>query len=164
MATQLLAKFESTPSYTFRNSQVRNRQFQHLNKSKSMEAFSPYTCSLSGFPFFVLMLQVFSCLSFPVFLFSDCSISSAFLINGLPNLSAKRSSSPNLDVTGNVHTKVRPLVQPKPPPEIQVDQNSLSYKLVSDTTYEIAVNAKSGFFHVYADISSTYKCNRAQHL
>ncbi|XP_029701556.1 F-actin-monooxygenase MICAL2 isoform X3 [Takifugu rubripes] len=51
MATQLLAKFESTPRYTVRNSQ--------------------------------------------------------------------RSSSPTLDATENVHAKVRPPVQPKPPPEIQ---------------------------------------------
>lgn len=68
-----------------------------------------------------LLLSVISSFSFLAF-----SISSAFLINGLPNLSAKTSSSPTLDVTENVHAKIRPLVQPKPPPEIQVVQNSRS--------------------------------------
>lgn len=132
MATQLQAKFESTPRYTVRNSQVNKKKlrFQTLYGGRC----------LSGCPSSVLTPQVSSCLSFPAFGFSAFSASSSFLINRLPKLCAKRSSSP----TENVHAKVRPLVQPKPPPEIQVVHNSPSNELVSNTSSEIAGNVKLG--------------------
>lgn len=133
MATQLLAKFESTPRYTVRNSQV----------NKKRQALYGGRC-LSGCLSSVLTPQVSSCLSFPAFGFSAFSVSTSFLINRLPKLSAKRSSSPPLDATENVHAKVRPLVQPKPPPEIQVVHNSPSNELVSNTSSKIAGNVKLG--------------------
>lgn len=77
MATQLLAKFESTPGYTVRNSRVKKKRITILASlygvrspvCKSTEILSAYTCSLFGFLSFVLMLQVFFCLLFPAFLF-----------------------------------------------------------------------------------------------
>lgn len=96
------------------------------------------------------MLQVSSCLLFPAFGFLAFSLSSFFLINGLPKLSVKRSSSPTLDVAENVHAKVRPLVQPKPPPEIQVVPNSPSNTLVCNTSYKRAGNVQlSSLSHVH---------------
>lgn len=78
-----------------------------------------WDCNRTFLSFFIQCYTVLSCLLFPVFLFFSLLYSLCLFVNGLSELSAKRSSLlPTLDLDESLHIKLRPPVPPET--EIQV--------------------------------------------